>query len=406
MSMPSSDDLSFRYTAVDRTGRQVKDVVRARDQRSAARALVAEGLTPISVTEERVRAIGGKDRDLKFPERVMVLRQLALMVEAGVGLLEAMQTVATGIVAVKGRLRFEAAIASLKRGDSFAHALETHAPGFPFYVYAMLRVGEATGHVGEVLADAAEQMAYEDRLRRDVTGSLVYPIFLICVGLLAVGFIFIYAVPRFAAMLGDNREGLHPLSQAVFAISDFLNGNLVMFLAAVGAGVFALVAALSNPGVKAQMYGFFRGTPLIGPIIKARELNAWSRLLGFSLSNGVGLLDAAHLARQGAPNGVFKRGLEQFERDLKGGVDVAESLSRHSELTAMDLSLLRAGAKSGTLAKMFLYVAESYDGLLRDRLKRVTAFVQPITIAVIAIMVGILAIAIALAMTSVYQTIG
>jgi type II secretory pathway component PulF len=270
----------------------------------------------------------------------------------------------------------------------------------------MVRVGEATGHIGEVLADAAEQMAYEDRLRRDVTGALVYPIFLISVGILAVSFIFIYAVPRFSAMLGDNREGLHPLSKAVFAISEFLNGNLVLFLGVVGAVVFALVTAASNPAVKAQLYSFFRGVPLIGAILKAREINAWSRLLGFSLSNGVGLLEAAHLARQGAPNGAFKRGLEQFERDLKSGVDVSESLSRHTNLTAMDLSLLRAGAKSGTLARMFLYVAESYDGLLRDRLKRVTAFVQPITIAVIAVMVGILAIAIALAMTSVYQTIG
>lgn len=406
MSMPSSEDLSFRYTAVDRTGRQVKDVVRARDYRAAARALAAEGLTPISVTEERIRAVGGKDRDLKFSERVMVLRQLALMVDAGVGLLEAMQTVASGIVAAKGRLKLEAAIAALKRGDSFAHALETHSPGFPFYVYAMLRVGEATGHIAEVLADAAEQMAYEDKLRREVTSSLVYPVFLIFAGLSAVAFIFLYAVPRFSQMLGENRDNLPWISKTVFGISDFLNANLLLVAGAAGVLVFVAAAGFTNPAVKTQLYLLFRRTILIGPIIKAREFNAWSRLLGFSLSSGVGLLEAAHLARQSVPESAFRSGLEQFERDLKSGVDVAESLSRHTELSAMDLSLLRAGAKSGTLAKMFLYVAETYDNLLRDRLRRLTAFIQPITIAFIAIMVGILAISIALAMTSVYQTIG
>lgn len=406
MSMPSSDDLSFRYTAVDRAGRQVKDVVRARDSRAAARALAAEGLTPISVTEERVRAIGGKDRDLKFAERVMVLRQLALMVDAGVGLLEAMQTVAGGIVAAKGRMKLEAAITALKRGDSFARALETHSPGFPFYVYAMLRVGEATGHIAEVLADAAEQMAYEDKLRREVTSSLVYPAFLIFAGIAAVGFIFLYAVPRFAQMLGDNRDGLPWISRTVFGISDFLNSNLVLVAGAAGVVVFVIAAGFTNPAVKTRLYLIFRGVFLVGPILKAREINAWSRLLGFSLSNGVGLLEAAHLARQSVPESDFRSGLEHFERDLKSGVDVAESLSRHTRLTAMDLSLLRAGAKSGTLAKMFLYVAETYDTLLRERLKRLTAFIQPITIAVIAIMVGILAISIALAMTSVYQAVG
>jgi len=399
----ASDDLSFRYTAVDRAGRQVKDVVRAKDPRAAARALVAEGLTPITVAEERSRAAGTKDRDLNFRERVSVLRQLALMVEAGVNLLEAMQTVAAGIIAAKGRAKIEAAIAALKRGDTLAHALETHAPGFPFYVYAMLRVGEATGQIGEVLRDAAEQMAYEDRLRRDVTTALFYPAFLITAGFAVVIYIFVYVVPRFDDMLGGKRDGMPILSRVVFSMADFVNSNLILFLTAVVILVFGTAAALSNPKVKAQIYSGARGLILIGPILKAREINAWSRLLGFALSSGVGLLEAAALARRGAPESNFRQGLDQFERDLKGGVDVAESLSRHTELSAMDLSLLRAGAKSGTLPRMFLYVAETYDGLLRDRLKRLTALVQPITIGLIAVLVGVLAVAIMLALTSIYN---
>ena len=178
-----------------------------------------------------------------------------------------------------------------------------------------------------------------------------------------------------------------------------------------GGGEHALhVAAQSgddhpNAAFKNQIYQTARRMVGIGGILRAREFASWARLLGFALKNGVGLLEAAALARQGAPEGPFRDGLEQFERDLKGGVDVADSLSRHTELTAMDLSLLRAGAKSGTLPRMFLYVAESYDNLLRERLARLSALVQPITIGLIAVLVGMLAIAIVLALTSVYQAI-
>ena len=178
MTARTAADTLFRYTAVDRTGKQVRDVVRARDARAAARSLAAEGLTPISLTEEAVAGRSTRDRDLKFSERVAVLRQIALMIGAGVGLLEALQTVAAGVSAVKGRAALEQVIAALKRGESFAAAMQAHAPGYPFYLYAMSRVGEATGELGRVLDEAAEQMAFEHKLGRDIRGALIYPTFL------------------------------------------------------------------------------------------------------------------------------------------------------------------------------------------------------------------------------------
>jgi general secretion pathway protein F len=405
MSVPALDDISFKYTAVDRAGRQVKDVVKAKDARAAARSLAAEGLTPLSLVEEKSAAKLGKDRDLRFAERVAVLRQIALMVEAGVGLLEALQTVTGGIVAVRGRVALEKVIAALKRGESFAAAMQAHAPGYPFYVYAMSRVGEATGQLAQVLSDAAEQMSYENRLRREFRGALTYPALLMTIGVLVVFFIFTQVVPKFSAMVGDKLGSMPLISRVVFKLSAVANAHLVVILVLFGALVAAVVAAIANGRVRRWVYGAARGMPVIGVLLKAREIAAWARLLGFSLDNGVLLLDAAALARSGAPEGPFKRGLEQFERDLKSGVDVASGLGRHTELEMMDLSLLRAGQKSGKLARMFLFVADRYDGILKDRLKTLTAVIEPVTIGLVAILVGTLAIAIMLSLVSVYSTI-
>lgn len=405
MSVSPTDELVFRYTAVDRTGRQVRDVVRARDTRAAARALASEGLTPLSLTEERAKGAGARDRDLNFAERVAVLRQLALMIQAGVGLLEAMQTVAAGVTAAKGRAKLEAAINALKQGDPLAQAMETHASGFPFYVYAMLKVGQATGRIPEVLREAAEQMAYEHKLRREFTGSLIYPAILIFVGVAVVNFMLLGIVPRFSDMIGEDRSGLNAISKTVFGLSDFVRNNFPFMLVVLFALIFGVGAILSNKRFRPRAYNAARGFPMIGGILRARELAAWSRMLGFGLDNGVGLLDAATLARQGAPQGQFSHNLEQFDRDLKAGMEVADSLSRHTELTAMDLSLLRAGQKSGTLARMFLYVAEGYDNLMRDRLKAMSAMIQPVTIVIIAIFVLGIALGVMMAMLSVYQSI-
>lgn len=404
MSVPAIDDLIFRYTAVDRAGRQVKDTIRARDERGAARALAAEGLTPLSLSEEKTAIARSRDRDLNFAERVSVLQQIALMVEAGVGLLEAMQTVAGGVVPIKGRAALDQVIAALKRGESFAVSMEKHAPGFPFYVYAMARVGEATGQLGQVLAEAAEQMAYEHKLRREFSNSLTYPTFLMAAGFAAVSFLLIRVVPVFAEMVGD-REGVPLISRLVFQAGAFASTYYPFIAGGLAVLVVALIAMAANAGARRAIYDFAHGVPLIGGLLKAREITSWARLMGFSLKNGVLLLDAAALARQGAPEGDFRQSLDHFDRELKAGIDVDVSLARHTRLEAMDLSLLRAGQKSGQLPKMFLYVADRYDAILRDRLKRLTTLIEPITIGFVAIFVALLAVAIMLAVTTVYQSI-
>jgi type II secretory pathway component PulF len=165
------------------------------------------------------------------------------------------------------------------------------------------------------------------------------------------------------------------------------------------------ILSLSNKAVRHGIYAAARAAPVTGRLLKAREIGAWARLLGFSLDSGVLLLDAAALARTGAPEGPFKHGLEQVERDLKAGVAVDVSLGRHTQLELMDLSLLRAGQKSGQLAKMFLVVADRYDARLRDGLKQATAIIEPATILFVAIMVAILAVAVMLSLVSVYGTI-
>lgn len=405
MTVSATEEIAFRYVAVDRAGKQVRDVVRARDSRAAARQLAAEGLTPLSLTEERLRGAGSRQGDLKFADKVAVLRQLALMIQAGVGLLEALQTVAQGMTATKGRAKLEGVISSLKQGDPLAHAMETHATGFPFYVYAMLKVGQATGRIPEVLREAADQMAYEHKLRREFTGALIYPTILIVVGVAVIFMMLLGIVPRFSTLVGEDRSNLQFLSKLVFAASDFTRQNIILVVAAMIGFIGLGVVAATNPALKAQTYGFVRGIPGIGGILKARELAAWSRMLGFGLANGVGLLEAAGLARLGAPEGDFRHNLEQFDRDLKGGMDVADSLARHTGLTAMDLSLLRAGQKSGTLPKMFLYIAEGYDNMMRDRLKALTVMIQPVTLIFIAIFVLFIVLGVMFALTSAYEAI-
>lgn len=395
----------FRYRAVTRDGRAVRDVVRAADEPAALRELMAGGLTVTDLAEATDIEVKGADRELRPAERVLVMRQLALMLEAGVSLLEALETVTAGIVARRGRAQLMEVIAALKRGEALGVALRTHAPGFPYYVYAMAEVGEAAGRVPEVLRVASEQMAYEDRLRRDLVSALTYPALLACAGVLAVGFIFLEIVPRFSALIGDGAARMPLLSKVVFAIGHFVDDHVALVGAALAALVVLVAFAAGLPAVRARLYAFGRQVPVVGDLMKAREIATWARLTSFALANGVPLLDAAALSRQGVTAGSFRDGLAASESELRSGVAVHAALGRHTELTPMDLSLLRTGQKSGALAAMFGFLADSYDDRLKDRMKRFTSLAEPAAIAAVSVVVGVIALSLVMALASIYDQV-
>ena len=380
-----------------------RGVATAPDEASLVRRLSAEGLTVLKVAPAAAPRGEGQNRPLRSGERVLVLRQLGLMLEAGVSLLESLETVAQGMQSRKGKDQFQAAIAALRRGDSLGQALEAHVPGFPDYLYAMARVGEASGRVAEVLKQAAEQMAYEDRLRKDFGNAMTYPAFLLLAGLGAVAFIFTQVVPRFGAMIGEDRSRVPAVSRWVLSAGEYANAHIGLIGLALGSLVALAVVIATNPAVKARAYTLAHGLPVVGGVIQAREIAAWARLTAFGLTNGVPMLSAVALARAAVPIGPFRQGLNRLESDLKAGLTLDASLAAHTKLEAMDLSLLRAGQRSGAVGAMFGFMADNYENRLRDSMKRMTSLLEPAAIGAISLIVGFVALSLVLALSSVYE---
>ncbi|UQV17465.1 type II secretion system F family protein [Brevundimonas albigilva] len=396
-------DLAFQYQAAQRDGQIVKGVISAGTEAAAVRRLSSDGLTVLKIAPAAAARADGANRNLKPAERVLILRQLGLMLEAGVSLLEALDTVAQGMQARKGRQQFQAAIAALRRGDSLGQALEDNVPGFPDYLYAMARVGEASGRIAEVLKQAAEQMAYEDRLRKEFGNAMTYPAFLLSAGVAAIAFIFTQVVPRFGAMIGDDRSNVPAMSRWVLAAGEFANANSALVLIILGVLAAAVAFIVTNPEIRARAYTVAHGLPVVGNVLQAREVSSWARLTAFALNNGVPILSAVGLARAAVPIGPFRQGLNRLESDLKAGMTLDASLAAHTKLEAMDLSLLRAGQRSGAVGAMFGFMADNYENRLKDSMKRMTSLLEPIAIAVISLIVGFVALSLVLALSSVYE---
>jgi len=231
---------TFMYDALTSVGNSVTGELVAEHERAALRELKRRGLVPLSLAiaaEARRRRVILKKR-ANLEDHIRLLNEIAILIEAGVNLNEAVEIAARsasfqifgeGIINL-GR--------DLRRGVSLPEAVRGSINTFPPYVYQLIEAGNMTGSLTSGLKDAGLQMQFDDRIRKDVRNALIYPMFLVLMGITSTLFIFIFVVPRFAGMLKGRWELLPAFPHAIFATGLFLHNNLY----SVG-GVAALLAA-------------------------------------------------------------------------------------------------------------------------------------------------------------------
>ncbi|MEM9496245.1 MAG: type II secretion system F family protein [Pseudomonadota bacterium] len=402
----------FTYRAVNEKGVEIDDRIAAHDRSAAIRELAQKGLTVLKISNAdaddfSARFLRRRPQKSNLAERVLILRQMAVMARAAVDQLEIVKIVGSSAQSVEAREGLASVAARLRRGEPLSEAMRGEAPVFPEYVYALVQVGEASGRLDKVLADAADQLTADQRLQKDIGNALTYPLFLATAGILAVFFLFYAVVPNFADMIEQSQGGeeMTFLTAAVISTGLFLRENIFFVLLGMGGLAAAGVTAWANPRARAGFMSAVGRAPVLSDLFAARERASWSRTMSYALANGVRLLDAMTLAAGGLPEGRFRRLMAASVVDLRAGRKLDEALEEKSALPEVDLGLLRAGQQSGSLDQVLGYIADRYEEETRDTIKRMTALVEPLAIGFVSLLIGVVAIALVTALSSLYGSL-
>lgn len=403
------DGTRFAYKALKGDGETLSASIDAPDRASALRKLAQTRLTVISLEPaDRARDDGAGRRWHKTAqlERRMVLKQLSVMVKAGVELLEALETVRTSLPEGPTREGLGEAAIRLRRGERIAAAIAAGIPDYPRYVTALIAAGEASGQLDRVFREASDQLTMEARISREIRSALIYPAFLVCAGLLVVLFLFYVIVPRFAAMLGPQRDTLTGLPDMILTAGEAFRALGPAALALVLLPIFLLQAGLSSADGRRRGAALLSRIPGTRILVATRQRAGWTRIMSFGIGAGVGLLGSTRLAMDSVPDGRLRAALGRSVRDIRAGKPVAEAMTGPLLLGPMDLSLLRVGQRTGTLSQMFATISGYHEEILLERLKRATVVVEQLAIALVASAIGLIVISLVGAMTSVYESIG
>lgn len=394
---------TFTYSALSSLGQSVSGELIAEHERAALRELKRRGLTPLSlaIAARARRQLLSWTRQPSAENHIRLANELAVLVEAGVSLSEAIDIASRSPVynifgdALGGLGR------DLRRGISVPDAVRANITTFPVYVYQLLEAGNQTGMLTGALKDASLQMQFDERVRKDIRNALIYPMFLIAMGMTATLFIFLFVVPRFAGMMKGRLQSMPPFSRGIFLAGMFLRDNIV---SVAGLGVVliaALVLLFRRPSVRARLRELAVRLPVLGIMLVEAEAGRWTGMLATLLQNRVPLVQSLSLARESLVLESFKAQLTQVERAVRGGSGLGAALADYRIFDESLVNLINVGERSGRLADMLKSAAHLAEQKGRDRIKRLMALLEPVSILVIGCMIGVIVISLFTAITSI-----
>ena len=389
----------FSYQARRPNGEKVIAVQEAGDARALAAALREEGLVPIAITEvgaptaaqAKQRRRGGRP---KLRDVAPFVRQVSVLLQAGVGLVTALDDLARQIE----KTSFAEIVMDLRNkvmgGTPLSGAMADHRQVFPDLVCAMVRAGEESGHLEHVMADLATYLESQLALRRAVVGALVYPAFIACVFCLVGAVLFLFVVPSLEATFRSLGADLPFLTRALLGSSVWLRHWILPLLLALVCVAIGLKAALRIPRVREARDALTLRLPVIGALALKVVLVRVLETLATLQRSGVSILRSLEIASATAGNKIVGDALAQARIEVMHGSSLSREMAKTEIFPPMLVRMVAVGEQTGSMDALLTQTASFYREEVDIGIRNATRLIEPIMIILLAVLVGLVVLAV------------
>jgi general secretion pathway protein F len=393
----------FSYKAIGRDGKSLDGTIEAEGPELATRQLRAQGLTLLKL-EAGAAAAANDGAAGKPPGRQEILSmtsELAVLLRAGLPLDKALKVLIDMASDPRMSQLLQDILGSVKGGKALSQALQPYEEVFGSFYINMVRSGEASGHLAEVLARLVSYLENAKANRDTVISALIYPAILAVVAVLSIVVMLGFVVPQFESLFDDMGEALPALTRGVIAAADFIAAwGWLLCLIIVGVVLYLRNWAASEEG-RARLHQRLLKLPLAGGIIFEFEMSKFARTVGTLLGNGVALLKAISIAIDTVDNRVIRESLGVLPPAVKAGQRMSVALEETGMFTPMVIQMIRVGEESGSLDQMMLELARVFDDHVQSGVKRGLTLLEPVLILTMGFIIAVIIISILMGILSV-----
>jgi type IV pilus assembly protein PilC len=389
--------MEYAYLGYTDEKQIVKGKVSAASEEVAIDMLANYGYQVISLKQvtaflpDMNRLFKGK---IKAQEIVTFSRQLALLIESGVGIIQSLELLKAQTGDKQLKIVLGEVAVDLRAGSSLTEAMEKHPHVFSTIYSKMVGVGEQTGSLDTVLRNLADYAERESRAMSKLKSALMYPVIVLILGIVVAGVLIGFVLPPIVGLFESLGGELPLITRILIGSVNFLQQyGLYIFVILVAAGITGFMYTRSPAG-RFHWDTLVLKIPMIGKLIQINELARLCRNMSLLFRAGLPLTEIMNLASQASGNKVVSNSLSEVGQDTMKGQGLSDPMRKRRVFLPMMVELTKVGEETGSLEETLLMIAENYETEAESRTQRLLGMIEPTMTIVMGGMVGFLALSI------------
>jgi type IV pilus assembly protein PilC len=378
----------FDYKAVSVEGRMTYGRLDAINLVDLEMRLKRMNLDLVTGSPIKHRALFG-GHGVPRPELINFCFHLEHLTRAGVPILEGLTDLRDSVEHPRFREVMAGLIESIEGGQTLSQAMGAHPEVFGQVFGSLIRAGEASGQLPDVLAGLTESLKWEDELASHAKKLLIYPAFVATIVLSASVFLMVYMVPQLKLFVKNMGQVLPPHTRLLFFISDLLVAYWYVFLLLPIIFVITVLVALrTNPLARFRLDGIKLRLPIVGTILNKIILARFANTFAILYASGIPVLESIRSTQAVVGNQVVRKALERVEQSIREGQNVATAFHDVGMFPPLVVRMLRIGESTGGLDKALLNVSYFYNRDIKESVGKAQALIEPILTLFMGAMLG------------------
>jgi len=398
----------YQYEAMDDGGIEIKDAIEADSEAEAQQLIREKGFFVTKINEqsrkrkkkaEKKVVAGPKKKKafslgkVKSKDLCAFTRQLSTLQDAGLPVLRSLKILEGQSKPGPLKNALMGTVEDIESGSTLSEAMAKQPKAFDELYVNMVRAGEAGGALELILQRLADFKERAQSLKRKVQGAMIYPVVVVLVATLIVGFIMVYIIPKFKKIFEGFGTELPKITEVLISTSDFVAAY--WFLGPVLPIAFVLMIKIIKKNKTGEYIVdlIMLKIPVMGQIVQKSTTARIMRTLGTLISSGVPILEALTIARDTAGNAVFKRAFDSIYAAIREGESIAVPLKEARIVDDLVVNMVDVGEETGALDNMMYKVADVYDEEVAVLVDAMIKLLEPLLVVVLGLVVGFIVIA-------------
>ena len=399
---------NYDYKSRNPQGKSVTGVIEAETESEAIQELRRRGLTVTSIQGNKSFKKKGKlsfslpnfstsvnslSKRIPRKEIVPVARQLATMFESGIPLVESLEVIEEqcdneNLKSVLGDIASE-----VRQGKDFSHALSRHPKVFDNIFINMIKAGEASGQLDDVLDRLATHMEESEELKGEIKSAMTYPVVsLVMICCISLGLL-VFVLPQFRDIFDSLKQDMPILTEAVMNLSDLAQSNFGLILFSVLGSILGIRMLINTHRGRRVWDALILRIPIFGPLMQKTIVSRFSGTFATLIRSGVPILGALEIVSKTTGNVHYSEAIEKSAEAVRQGENLGNPLSRTKRSPPMVCRMIAIGERSGSLEQLLEKVSQFYDSEVRSTVKQLTSLIEPFLILIMGGVVGTMVLA-------------